>query len=404
MPHRSQRLGRRRPAGRRRGRARVGARASPRSPDTTPARRRAATRVVAAGAGAVAHCASATFTRPSLAQQRHRLELQPSSSIERPARGRKNDRAQLGARRARRPISSPVVQRRAAARRSGRGRRAACRRRWRRPASLPADADRGERAVGELADRLDVEPRGRRRRRGHHHRQLHPGGRRRAAGDHRQPGPRRLRRDALDLEALEVGRRLLERLLDRELERHRRGRAVRAAAAQVDPRDPVLERQQLDVAAVGLHVRPHRVERVLHPLLERDRMQVVDQQQRRDQLVVGERGRDPLAVRAGVEQRADDPLQAGAVHLHDRRDELLGELARAPSRRSARAAPGAPGPARRAARASSVDGRPPCPSGYASAVGVCMTFRTLPLAGVHVHAARQARVERAHRPHDVDRP
>ena len=173
-----------------------------------------------------------------------------------------------------------------------------------------------------------------------HHRELHAGGGpgRRGAGDHRQArSADGLRRDALDLEALEVGRRLLERLLDRQLERHRRRRAVRAAAAQVDPRDPVLERQQLDVAAVGLHVRADRVERRLHPILERDRMQVVDQQQRADQRVLGERGRDPLAVGAGVQQRGEDPLEAGAVHLHDRRDELLGELAR--HRRAARLEP-----------------------------------------------------------------
>ena len=96
--------------------------------------------------------------------------------------------------------------------------------------------------------------------------------------------------------------------------------------AQVDPRHAVLEREQLDVAAVGLHVRADRVERVLHPLLERDRVQVVDQQQRRDERVIGERGRDPLAVGAGRHQRGDDPLEAGAVHLHDRGDELVGEL------------------------------------------------------------------------------
>ena len=101
---------------------------------------------------------------------------------------------------------------------------------------------------------------------GHHDRQLHAGQPARG-GHHRQAGAaHRLRRDALDLEPLEIGRRLLERLLDRQLERHRRRRAVRAAAPQVDPRDPVLQRQQLDVAAVGLHVRPHGVERRLHPV------------------------------------------------------------------------------------------------------------------------------------------
>jgi len=96
----------------------------------------------------------------------------------------------------------------------------------------------------------------------------------------------------------------------------------------VNPRHAVLEGQELDVAAVRLHVRAHRIERILDSPRERDRVQVVDQQQRRDQLVLGERGRDVLAVCAGVHQCPDDSLQAGAVHLHDRRHELLGQRAR----------------------------------------------------------------------------
>ena len=57
-------------------------------------------------------------------------------------------------------------------------------------------------------------------------------------------------RHAFYLECLEIRRRVLERLLDRELERDRRGRAVRAASLQADSRHPVGQRQQLDVAAV----------------------------------------------------------------------------------------------------------------------------------------------------------
>ncbi len=73
---------------------------------------------------------------------------------------------------------------------------------------------------------------------------------------------------------------------------------------------------------------PHVLERALDPLPQRDRVQVVDQQQRRDQLVLGERAGQALALLARREQRADDALEPSAVHLHDRRHELLGELAR----------------------------------------------------------------------------
>ncbi len=56
-------------------------------------------------------------------------------------------------------------------------------------------------------------------------------------------------------------------------------------------------------------------------------MQVVDQQERRHLLLLGERQREAPALLARGEQQADDPLQPGAVHLHDRGDQLLRELA-----------------------------------------------------------------------------
>ena len=62
--------------------------------------------------------------------------------------------------------------------------------------------------------------------------------------------------------------------------------------------------------------------------IEGDRMQVVDQQQGRDQRIVGEAGRDPRALGSGPEERVDDPLQAIAVELEDRRHELIGQIAR----------------------------------------------------------------------------
>ena len=93
---------------------------------------------------------------------------------------------------------------------------------------------------------------------------------------------------ALDLEAEQVGRGLLERLLDRELERRRRGRAAVAVADEAQVRDAVLEPQQLDVAAVRLHVRPHARERLLHARLERHRVEVVDQQQAADHAIARE--------------------------------------------------------------------------------------------------------------------
>ena len=103
-------------------------------------------------------------------------------------------------------------------------------------------------------------------------------------------------------------------------------------------RDALLQREQLDVAAVGLHVGTDRVERRLHPVLQRHRVQVMDQQQRRDQRV--RRSATQRSARRGTrcEQRVEDPLEAASVHLDDGSHQLLGErAARASPRRASSA-------------------------------------------------------------------
>ena len=64
-------------------------------------------------------------------------------------------------------------------------------------------------------------------------------------------------RHALDLQAGQIGRVLVQRLLDGELQRGLRRGTAAAASLQPQARDAVVETQQLDVAAVGLHVGPH---------------------------------------------------------------------------------------------------------------------------------------------------
>ena len=79
-------------------------------------------------------------------------------------------------------------------------------------------------------------------------------------------------------------------------------------ALEPQPRDPVLDPQQLDVAAVGLHVRPHAVQRLLHALLERHRIEVVDQHQA---------GHDAVLDQA-LAQRASEPSSAIASKMRSR--------------------------------------------------------------------------------------
>ena len=79
---------------------------------------------------------------------------------------------------------------------------------------------------------------------------------------------------------------------------------------------------------MGLEVGANGVERLGDPLLERDRVEVVDQQQAGDHPVV----REPLAqaggLGAGVVERADDPAHALAIELDHRPDQGFGSSPR----------------------------------------------------------------------------
>ena len=119
----------------------------------------------------------------------------------------------------------------------------------------------------------------------------------------------------------------------------------RAAARPAEPqlRDAVVDAEQLDVAAVGLHVRPHAVESLADPLLDAHGVQVVREHEAGDDPVLREPRRRLLV------ERGEDALQTVAVELHHRSHELVGELAgmrvgqllrlgREPCRRSTRSA------------------------------------------------------------------
>ena len=97
-------------------------------------------------------------------------------------------------------------------------------------------------------------------------------------------------------------------------------------AFEAQPRHAVVDAEELDVAAVGLHVGAHGGERLAHPRLEVDRVEVVDQQQAGHDAVLDKPLVDLLAGRAGLVERRDHALQPVAVELHDRADEILGDL------------------------------------------------------------------------------
>ncbi len=241
--------------------------------------------------------------RPAVAQERHRLELQ-RAAVGVPAGARQVEACPAVRAGQRAAEQHRVGQRRGAAR---------------------AAVVVGQQGPGDVRDdESRVRPRHRPALQALHARELDP---LRVGLRLRAPG-RRLD-DPLDVDPEEVRRVLLQGGLDRVL--HRRLRRPAAAARPAEPqlRDAVLDAEQLDVAAVGLHVRPHAVERVADPLLQADGVQAVGEHQAGDDLVRGE-PRDGLLV-----ERREDPLEAFAVEPDELRAELL-RVGGSSCRRSAR--------------------------------------------------------------------
>ena len=86
-------------------------------------------------------------------------------------------------------------------------------------------------------------------------------------------------------------------------------------ADEPQPRDAVLDAEQLDVAAVGLQVRAHLVERLAHPRLEVDRVEAVDEQQARDDAVLDQPLADRRPAAPASSSAVEDALQPLAVEL-----------------------------------------------------------------------------------------
>ena len=108
---------------------------------------------------------------------------------------------------------------------------------------------------------------------------------------------------------MQLRRRLEHRVLDRELERDRRGRAAVARSLEAHARHAIGDLEQLDAAAVRAEVGAHLVERASDALLHGVGMQVVQQQQVRHELVDRQ-----LRRQAGSGTRAlYDPAQGLAV-------------------------------------------------------------------------------------------
>ena len=82
---------------------------------------------------------------------------------------------------------------------------------------------------------------------------------------------------------------------------------------------------------------PHLVQRPAHALLQRHGVEPVEEEQVRDQLVGGERRREPAVVVLG--HVADEPREALAVELQQRGRHVRGGLPGAPGRGARRPPP-----------------------------------------------------------------
>ena len=328
-------------------------------------------------------------------QQRHRRELRRPPPSARPASGSSKRRAQDG--HARTPPSRPPREAATRSRRTRRGRRAACRRRSRRARARRRPASTARRSPLRAARAPSTA------------RQAGAGPTSGSSVAHARDGAaRRLAAHALDLDPREVGRGVLQRLLIVELQRRRRRRRSRRSCPRsrscatpsstpTSSTSPPCDAMYGRTASSASRTRVSR-STGWSPWIS-SRLPTTPSST--------SAVRTPSAS-ARPPRAPDDPLQAGAVQLEHRAEQLVGRLARTRRRsidssRTARA-PGRARPARSPARpaAGAVLPSSTHPAAHASPVGVCTTFFTRPAAEVHVHAAGQAGVEAADRAHDVD--
>ena len=97
-----------------------------------------------------------------------------------------------------------------------------------------------------------------------------------------------------------------------------------AAALEPEPRHPVRRAEVFHAACVRAEVGPHPVERALHPRVDVERMQVVQQQQAFDQGILGQLVQHRHAGVALVPQRGHDMRQPVAVQADQQPDQFLG--------------------------------------------------------------------------------
>ena len=179
---------------------------------------------------------------------------------------------------------------------------------------------------------------------------------------------------ALHLEPLEIGGRLLQRLLDGQLERDLRGGAVGAAALQPEQRDAV---HQAETARRRRRATPCTAARCRAPPApggQRYRVQVVDHSR------VATSGSSARAARSagrpGPRRARPSSARARRRTAGRRRHQLVRHL---PVASPAAWSPACRSCTRPTSSSAASVGEVPRSPRYASAVGVCTTLRTLPL-------------------------
>src|SRR5262249_2580661 len=141
-------------------------------------------------------------------------------------------------------------------------------------------------------------------------------------------GTRRGIADPVDLDAGDLGGELPDRALDGELHRERGGRAPVTASlhAQPDHAAVGVRVDDLDVAAVGAEIGTDLHEGLLDAAAQVLRVEPVQHQQARHQLIVGELLQQLLGGRALLAHDGEDALQTAGVQIEHDAQELFDAL------------------------------------------------------------------------------
>src|SRR5579859_687420 len=130
--------------------------------------------------------------------------------------------------------------------------------------------------------------------------------------------------NTLDLQAIQVWGRFVDRLLNRQFECHAGGRAAMTASLKSQVSNAIFNTKQLDVTAMRLEIRPHLIQRSQDACLHVYRMQPVNQKQGAHQFIVVKGSGQGVVWSFCLPCQFENAGQPLAVHIQQRLEQFLG--------------------------------------------------------------------------------